>query len=66
MPLAEYWNGATWVLENALKPAHRGEASLQGGVSCAVPGKCTAVGWSERSGTLFTLAERRQPASRSS
>jgi hypothetical protein len=58
MPLAEHWNGTSWVVEDA--PAPRDGSSLQGGVSCSSPSRCTAVGWSHnKSGTSFTLAERR-------
>lgn len=59
-PLAEHWNGTSWVVEDAPDPSGRHGSSLQGGVSCSSPSKCTAVGWSQnKSGTSFTLAERR-------
>jgi hypothetical protein len=59
-PLAEHWNGTFWVVEDAPDPSGRHGSSLQGGVSCSSPSKCTAVGWSQnKSGTSFTLAERR-------
>ena len=59
-PLAEHWNGTSWVVEDAPDPSGRNGSSLQGGVSCSSPSKCTAVGWSQnKSGTSFTLAERR-------
>ena len=61
-PLAERWNGTRWSVESTPDPgrANGGRVSYLGGVSCAAPTTCTAVGHSgNTSGTSgTTLTER--------
>ena len=56
-PLAEHWNGSGWAIQAAPIPAGSTGTSL-GGVSCASPTSCTAVGsYSNSGGTPLSLAE---------
>jgi hypothetical protein len=43
-PVAEQWDGTSWTIQPVPAPAGAAEALL-GGVSCASPASCTAVGW---------------------
>jgi hypothetical protein len=46
VPLAERWNGSTWMVERSVVPrAFHGAISYLGGVSCLTATSCTAVGY---------------------
>jgi hypothetical protein len=42
--LAEHWNGSTWRIQATPDPAGATFSYLEG-VSCTLPGSCTATGW---------------------
>ncbi len=57
-PLAERWNGSSWVVEPIPSPSDAQTADLLG-VSCATSSSCLAVGDYENvSGSYLSLAER--------
>ncbi|MGB7052165.1 MAG: hypothetical protein WBG41_11395 [Acidimicrobiales bacterium] len=57
-PLAETWNGTTWTAAILPQPSGTTGNTLLG-VSCSLPGTCTAVGDSDLAdGTELTLAEQ--------
>ncbi|MGH3158056.1 MAG: hypothetical protein ACRDNF_15975 [Streptosporangiaceae bacterium] len=57
-PLAERWNGATWLLQSTPSPSGARYSQLDG-VSCSSATACTAVGaYQDKSGVYVTMAER--------
>jgi hypothetical protein len=62
LPLVERWNGKEWAIQRTPRPARTNGAGVSylGGVSCASPASCFAVGYSgNKQGTSgVTLAER--------
>ncbi len=54
-PLAEMWNGTTWVIQATVRLADDGSLD---GVSCTTAIACTAVGSTYVRGNQVTLAER--------
>ncbi len=58
-PLAEAWNGVTWVVEPTPLPSGANKGAFLD-VSCTTPTACTAVGdYTNSAGTQVTLAEVR-------
>ena len=57
-PLAEHWDGTTWLIQRVTAPAGAASSELDG-VSCPAAGICTAVGsYVTASGVTAALAER--------
>jgi hypothetical protein len=57
VPLAEYWNGATWSIQPTPNPPHTGGGMLLG-VACSLPTACIGVGFSFAHPEQVTLGER--------
>ena len=61
VPLAERWDGTTWVIEPTTNPPGaqpREDATGLSGVSCVSASACTAVGFYTKSAGEVSLAER--------
>jgi hypothetical protein len=56
MPMAEQWNGVEWALQTTPNPTGATNTELYG-VSCASTATCSGVGYDERSGAYYSLAE---------
>ena len=54
--LAEVWNGTSWTVQTTPNPSGPIASELEA-VSCSSVTACTAVGYSDDSGTFVTLAE---------
>ena len=55
--LAEFWNGASWTVQNPIEPDKGQTSDSFSGVSCASPLDCTAVGFYDTTTGTATLAE---------